>query len=155
MLTDFRSFVRLAYSFRRLLCADLHSIRSSLAFVAYKDCKAVAAASKEIYRAKDAEAGQAALEAFATSTWGCKHEAIASAWRRHKTDVGDLAEPLLHTLAERVVIMPDCAPITRVRPRMTGPSYPQLIDEVYLIRGIISVYENVCGNEQYRSKSSK
>ena len=56
----------------------VHLIRSSLAFVSYKDRKAVAAALKEIYRAKDAEAGQAALEAFATSVWGRKYEAIAA-----------------------------------------------------------------------------
>jgi putative transposase len=61
----------------------VHLIRSSLAFVAYKDRKAVAAALKEVYRAKDADAGQAALEAFATSVWGRKYEAIAAAWRRN------------------------------------------------------------------------
>jgi putative transposase len=61
----------------------VHLIRSSLAFVAYKDRRAVAAALKEIYRAKDAEAGQAALEAFATSIWGRKYEAITAAWRRN------------------------------------------------------------------------
>src|SRR3954470_15488653 len=61
----------------------VHLIRSSLGFVAYKDRKAVAGALKEIYRAKDAEAGQAALEAFAQSVWGRKYEAIAAAWRRN------------------------------------------------------------------------
>src|ERR671917_585663 len=63
----------------------VHLIRSSLAFVSYKDRKAVAGALKEIYRAKDAEAGQAALEAFAASTWGRKYEAIAASWRRSWT----------------------------------------------------------------------
>ena len=48
----------------------VHLIRHSLAFVSYKDRKAVAAALKEIYRAKDAEAGQAALEAFADGPTG-------------------------------------------------------------------------------------
>ena len=43
----------------------VHLIRNSLAFVSYKDRKAVAAALKEVYRAKDAEAGAAALDAFA------------------------------------------------------------------------------------------
>jgi putative transposase len=47
----------------------VHLICSSLAFVSYKDRRAVAGALKEIYRAKDAEAGQAALEGFATSVW--------------------------------------------------------------------------------------
>src|SRR5918997_1808297 len=65
----------------------VHLIRSSLAFVSYKDRRAVAGALKEIYRAKDAEAGQAALEAFAASTWGRKYEAIAASWRRSWTAV--------------------------------------------------------------------
>jgi putative transposase len=60
----------------------VHLIRHSLAFVSYKDRKAVAAALKEIYRAKDADAGHAALEAFAAGPWGSKYPAIAQAWRR-------------------------------------------------------------------------
>lgn len=60
----------------------VHLLRSSLAFVSYTDRKAVAAALKEIYRAKDAEAGQAALEAFSEGPWGTKYPAIAQSWRR-------------------------------------------------------------------------
>lgn len=60
----------------------VHLIRHSLAFVSYKDRKAVAAALKEIYRAKDADAGRAALETFAAGPWGSKYPAIAQAWRR-------------------------------------------------------------------------
>ena len=56
----------------------VHLIRNSLDFVSYKDRKAVAAALKEIYRAKDADAGEAALEAFAAGAWGRKYPAIAS-----------------------------------------------------------------------------
>ena len=48
----------------------VHLIRNSLDFVSYKDRKAVAAALKEIYRAKDADAGAAALEAFADGRMG-------------------------------------------------------------------------------------
>ena len=61
----------------------VHLIRNSLDFVSYKDRKAVAAALKEIYRAKDADAGAAALEAFAAGEWGRKYPAIAMSWRRH------------------------------------------------------------------------
>jgi putative transposase len=43
----------------------VHLLRHSLEFVSYKDRKAVAAALKGIYRAKNADAGSAALEAFA------------------------------------------------------------------------------------------
>ena len=38
-------------------------------------------------RAKDAEAGQAALEAFAASAWGQKDAAIESSWRRSWSEV--------------------------------------------------------------------
>jgi putative transposase len=61
----------------------VHLIRSSLDCVSYKDRKAVAATLKEIYRAKDAEAGAAALDAFAAGSWGLKYPAIAMSWRRH------------------------------------------------------------------------
>src|SRR3954449_9215689 len=61
----------------------VHLIRGSLDFVSYKDRKAVAAALKEVYRAKDADAGAAALDAFAASGWGLKYPAIAMAWRRN------------------------------------------------------------------------
>jgi putative transposase len=65
----------------------VHLIRSSLDFVSYKDRKAVAAALKEIYRARDAEAGQAALAAFDEGPWGRKYPVIAQSWRRHWTEV--------------------------------------------------------------------
>jgi putative transposase len=65
----------------------VHLIRHSLAFVSYKDRKAVAAALKAIYRAKDAEAGKTALEAFAEGAWGSKYPAIAQSWRRNWTEV--------------------------------------------------------------------
>src|SRR3954470_18016552 len=60
----------------------VHLLRLSLAFVAYKDRKAVAAALKEIYRAVDAKAGEAALSAFEEGPWGSKYAAIAQSWRR-------------------------------------------------------------------------
>src|SRR5215208_4460785 len=60
----------------------VHLLRHSLEFVAYKDRKAVAAALKEIYRAVDATAGEAALAAFEDGPWGRKYAAIAQSWRR-------------------------------------------------------------------------
>src|SRR3989440_2779862 len=60
----------------------VHLLRHSLAFVAYKDRKAVAAALKEIYRAVDATAGEAALAAFEDGPWGRKYPAIGPSWRR-------------------------------------------------------------------------
>jgi putative transposase len=54
----------------------VHLLRQSLAFVAYKDRKAVAAALKDIYRAGDAVA------AFEEGPWGRKYPAIGRSWRR-------------------------------------------------------------------------
>jgi putative transposase len=65
----------------------VHLMRTSLDYVSYKDRKAVAAALKEIYRARNAEAGKAALEAFDAGPWGRKYPVIAQTWRRHWTEV--------------------------------------------------------------------
>ena len=65
----------------------VHLIRHSLAFVSYKDRKAVAAALKQIYKAVDADAGKAALEDFADGSWGRKYPAISQSWRRNWSQV--------------------------------------------------------------------
>jgi putative transposase len=65
----------------------VHLIRTSLDYVSHKDRKAVAAALKEVYRARNAEAGQAALDAFDEGPWGRKYPVIAQTWRRHWTEV--------------------------------------------------------------------
>jgi putative transposase len=61
----------------------VHLIRHSLDFVSWADRKPVVPALRAIYRARDAEAGRAALEAFADGPWGRKYPAIAPAWRRN------------------------------------------------------------------------
>lgn len=48
----------------------VHLLRHSLDFVSYKDRKPVAAALKVIYRAVDAEAGEAELRTFEEGLWG-------------------------------------------------------------------------------------
>lgn len=60
----------------------VHLQRNSLDFVSYKDRKLVAAALKDIYRAIDASAAEAALGAFEAAYWGQKYPAIGMAWRR-------------------------------------------------------------------------
>lgn len=60
----------------------VHLLRHSLDFVPWKDRKPVAAALKAIYKALDADAGLAALDAFEASDWGRKYPAIAQSWRR-------------------------------------------------------------------------
>jgi putative transposase len=61
----------------------VHLIRHSLEFVSWADRKPVVPQLRAIYRAKDADAGMAALEAFAAGPWGRKYPAIAPAWRRN------------------------------------------------------------------------
>ena len=60
----------------------VHLLRHSLDFVSYKDRKAVAAALRDIYRAIDAGAGEAALTAFEAGDWGRRYPAIGQSWRR-------------------------------------------------------------------------
>src|ERR1700675_1307236 len=60
----------------------VHLLRHSLGFVSWKDRKPVAAALKDIYRAVDAAAGEAALAAFEEGLWGRKYPAIGQSWRR-------------------------------------------------------------------------
>jgi hypothetical protein len=60
----------------------VHLLRHSLDFVSYEDRKAVAAALKDIYRAIDAAAGEAALAAFDEGPWGRRYPAIGQSWRR-------------------------------------------------------------------------
>jgi putative transposase len=60
----------------------VHLLRQSLAFVAYKDRKPVAAALRDIYRAVDAAAAGTALAAFEEGSWGRKYPAIGQCWRR-------------------------------------------------------------------------
>ena len=49
----------------------------------WKDRKAIAGALRSVYRAENADAGLAALEAFEAGPWGRKYPAIAQTWRRH------------------------------------------------------------------------
>jgi putative transposase len=60
----------------------VHLLRHSLDFVSWKDRKPVAAALKDIYRAINADAGEAALSAFEDTFWGQKYPAIGQSWRR-------------------------------------------------------------------------
>lgn len=60
----------------------VHLLRHSLGFTSYKDRKPVATALKDIYRAVDAKAAEAALQAFEEGAWGQKYPAIGQSWRR-------------------------------------------------------------------------
>jgi len=65
----------------------VHLIRNSLAYVPWKERKAVAAALKEIYRAVDATAAEATLSAFEDGPWGRKYPSIGPIWRRAWAEV--------------------------------------------------------------------
>ena len=59
----------------------VHLIRRSLAYVSYKERRALAAALKTIYRAPTEAAAQGALEALEAGAWGQKYPAIMRSWR--------------------------------------------------------------------------
>jgi putative transposase len=65
----------------------VHLLRHSLDFVSWKDRKPVAGALKDIYRAVDAAAAEAALAAFEAGPWGRKYVAIGQSWRRAWSEV--------------------------------------------------------------------
>ena len=81
-LKGFPDAIRAVFPEAMVQTCIVHLLRHSLDFVSYKDRKAVAAALKDIYRAVDAKAGEAALTAFEDGLWGRRYPAIAQSWRR-------------------------------------------------------------------------
>jgi putative transposase len=61
----------------------VHLTRNSMDLASWKDRRAIAAELKKIYRARDADAGKAALDAFDAGPWGTKYPSIAQSWRRN------------------------------------------------------------------------
>lgn len=61
----------------------VHLIRNSMSFASWKDRKLIGQSLRSVYRAANAAAGLAALEAFEEGHWGQKYPAIAQSWRRH------------------------------------------------------------------------
>src|SRR3546814_11886758 len=54
-----------------------------MSFASWKDRKLIGQSLRSVYRAANAAAGLAALEAFEEGHWGQKYPAIAQSWRRH------------------------------------------------------------------------
>ena len=81
-LKGFPEAIRAVFPEALVQTCIVHLLCHSLDFVFYKDRKLVAGALKDIYRALDAVAGEAALAAFETSEWGRRYPAIAQSWRR-------------------------------------------------------------------------
>ena len=86
-LKGFPDAIRAVFPEATVQTCIVHLMRHSLDFVSYKDRKPVATALKDIYRAPDAAAGLAALDAFADSPLGRKYPAIAQSWRRAWSEV--------------------------------------------------------------------
>lgn len=86
-LKGFPDAIRAVFPETMVQTCIVHLLRHSLAFVSYKDRKPVVAALKEIYRALDAAAGEAALKAFEAGEWGQKYPAIGQSWRRAWSEV--------------------------------------------------------------------
>ena len=61
----------------------VHLIRYSMQFASWKERKQIAGELRSIYRAANAEAAAAHLEAFDQGSWGRKYPAIAQSWRRN------------------------------------------------------------------------
>ncbi len=81
-LKGFPDVIRAVFPEALVQTSIVHLLRHSLDFVSHKDRKLVAGALKDIYRALDAAAGEAALAAFETSEWGRRYPAIGQSWRR-------------------------------------------------------------------------
>jgi putative transposase len=83
-LKDFPDAITAVFPQATVQTCVVHLLRHSLDFVSWKDRKPVAAALKDIYRAVDATAGEAALTAFEDGPWGNKYPAISQSWRRRQ-----------------------------------------------------------------------
>jgi putative transposase len=86
-LKGFPDAINAAFPETTVQTCVVHLLRQSLDFVSYKDRKPIAAALKDIYRAIDATAAEAALSAFEAAPWGQKYPAIGQSWRRAWNEV--------------------------------------------------------------------
>lgn len=81
-LKGFPEAIETAFPRTTVQTCIVHLIRNSLAFVGWKDRKAVAAELKPIYAAPTAEAALEALGRFERGPWGAKYPTITAGWRR-------------------------------------------------------------------------
>ena len=86
-LKGFPEAIQAAFPETTVQTCIVHLLRHSLDFVSWKDRRTVAAELKEIYRAVDPAAAEAALTAFEAGPWGQKYAAIGPSWRRAWTEV--------------------------------------------------------------------
>jgi putative transposase len=79
-LTGFPEAIEAVFPQAWVQTCIVHQIRNSMRFVTYQDRKRVAADLRPVYRAVNADAAHAALEAF-DQKWGPKYPMIAVSWR--------------------------------------------------------------------------
>ncbi|SQK57772.1 IS1414, transposase [Escherichia coli] len=79
-LKGFPDAINTVYPEARIQLCIVHMVRNSLRFVSWKDYKAVTSDLKAIYQAPTEEAGQQALEAFA-SAWDSRYPQISRSWQ--------------------------------------------------------------------------
>jgi putative transposase len=79
-LTGFPEAIEAVFPHAWVQTCIVHQIRGSMRYVAYKDRKAVARDLKPVYRAVNADAALAALDAF-DAAWGERYPMIADSWR--------------------------------------------------------------------------
>jgi putative transposase len=82
-LKGFPEAINAVFAETQIQTCIVHLIRNSLDFCSWKDRKPVAKELKTIYRAEDAQAAHAALQAFEDGAWGPRFAAITALWRRH------------------------------------------------------------------------
>jgi putative transposase len=80
-LKGFPEAITSVYPLTTVQTCIVHLIRNSLAFVSWKDRKAILPAIKSIYRAENADTALVRLEEF-EAEWGKRYPAIGQAWRR-------------------------------------------------------------------------
>ncbi|WLS81079.1 IS256 family transposase (plasmid) [Erwinia pyri] len=81
-LKGFPDAINKVYPEARIQLCIVHMVRNSLRFVSWKDYKAVTRDLKAIYQAPTKEAGQQALEAFA-SAWDGRYPQISRSWQEN------------------------------------------------------------------------
>ena len=81
-LTGFPDAIAAVFPKTQVQLCIVHMMRNSLAFVSWKDRKAVAAGLKAIYQSITVEEAEQELVAFAQQ-WDKQYPSISASWRRH------------------------------------------------------------------------
>lgn len=83
-LRGFPDAIEAVYPHAEIQTCIVHLIRNSTTLASWKDPKELAAASKPIYQAANADAAQAALDAFEADPWRAKFPTVPAMWRRQR-----------------------------------------------------------------------